>query len=78
MEQATALAERVQKQANDQSASEQISDKTLEQVRWAYRFALSRLPTAEELASAKVVVDQYGLQPLCRALLNCNEALFLP
>ena len=69
LEQAAALTTRVQKRAGDKSD---------QQIQWAYRFTLSRSPTDSEIEAAQSVVEQYGLQPLCRALLNCNEALFLP
>jgi len=69
LEQAKAMAARVELQAGDVPA---------QQVIWAYRFGLSRYPTTPEIDAAQMVVEQHGLQPLCRALLNCNEALFLP
>ena len=69
LDQATALATRVQQRAGAKSAL---------QIHWAYRFTLSRDPTESEIEAAESVVAQHGLQPLCRALLNCNEALFLP
>ncbi len=43
----------------------------------AYRLALGRTPTPEETQVALDVANQHGLTPLCRALLNCNEFLFL-
>ena len=69
LEQAAALAARVQQRAGD---------KTAQQIQWAYQFTLSRSPTELEMEAAQGIVAQHGLQPLCRALLNCNEALFLP
>lgn len=69
IEQSTAMAERVRQLA---------ADKPIEQIHWAYRLTLSRKPSAAETEAALAVVEQHGLQPLCRALLNCNEALFLP
>jgi hypothetical protein len=43
-----------------------------------YELALSRLPSAEEVADARPVVEVHGLATLCRVLLNSNEFLFLP
>ncbi len=49
-----------------------------EQTRVAYNIAMQREPTAIELSSALYVVQSYGLEPLCRALFNCNEVIFVP
>ncbi len=73
LDQSAAFAQRVIR-AVDQRDARGVPD----QVRMAYRLALSRLPNQDELKSACDVVAEHGLQPLCRALLNCNEALFLP
>jgi len=51
---------------------------TQHQIRHAYRLALGRWPTAEELAESIPVVHSHGLVTLCRALFNANEFLFLP
>jgi hypothetical protein len=48
------------------------------QVERAWQLALGRRPTAEELADSVPVVREHGLAPLCRALFNSNEFLFLP
>ncbi len=48
------------------------------QIRRAWLLALSRTPTAEELADAEPAVRDHGLTALCRALFNANEFLFLP
>lgn len=81
IEQASAMAQHVTKLA-DQSAQSSTAarsiDKIADQVQWAYRLALSRQPSESEQQAARSVVEQFGLQPLCRALLNCNEAIFLP
>jgi len=47
-------------------------------IRHAYRLALGRDPSAEEIADAASVIEQHGLAPLCRALFNCNEFLYQP
>ncbi len=49
-----------------------------EQIRVAYSIALQREPTAFELSNAIEVVKSHGLEPLCRALFNCNEVIFVP
>jgi hypothetical protein len=46
-------------------------------IRNAYRLTLGRIPDAEELRDAMHVSALHGLSPLCRALLNSNEFLFL-
>ena len=46
-------------------------------IRNAYRLTLGRIPDAEELREAMHVSALHGLSPLCRALLNSNEFLFL-
>lgn len=81
IEQSAAMAERVGQLARmkvREQNSESSGNTLTDQVSWAYRLALSRPPEPNELEAARVVVEQYGLQPLCRALLNCNEAMFLP
>ena len=47
-------------------------------VRRAFAIAYGRAPTAGELKTALPVVAQHGLKPLCLALLNSNELLYLP
>ena len=69
LDQAAALAVRLQREAGDDPAK---------QIARAYQLALSRPPTAPELAEAEPVVRLHGLATLCRALFNANEFLFLP
>jgi hypothetical protein len=69
LEQADAFATRVRIEAGDEVAK---------QVQRAYQLALSRNPTAAEMAEARPVVSAHGLAALGRALFNCNEFLFLP
>ncbi|MCA9056188.1 MAG: DUF1553 domain-containing protein, partial [Planctomycetaceae bacterium] len=49
-----------------------------EQIRWTYRLALCREPTASETADAFAAVQEFGLPVLCRVLFNSNEFLFIP
>ncbi|MCX6837228.1 MAG: PSD1 and planctomycete cytochrome C domain-containing protein [Verrucomicrobia bacterium] len=67
--QADAFASRVKKEMGDDSAK---------QITRAYQLALSREPTRDELAEAQPIVRQHGIAPLCRALFNSNEFLFIP
>ena len=47
---------------------------------WAYHEILTRLPTSEEKANARLIVNQTpeGMADLRWALLNCNEFRFIP
>jgi hypothetical protein len=47
------------------------------QVRWAWRLLFSREPEPEEMKDAIEFIEQFGLEALCRALLNANEFLYL-
>ncbi|MBL9151666.1 MAG: PSD1 domain-containing protein [Verrucomicrobiales bacterium] len=69
LDQAAAFAERVRREAGDGVEA---------QVRGAYRLALGRDPVTEELGDAASAVSEHGLVPLCRALFNANEFLFVP
>jgi hypothetical protein len=69
LEQASAFAERVEREGGD--AVE-------ERVRHAYRLALSRDPSPDELDEASPVVAEHGLAVLARALFNSSEFLMLP
>ena len=59
-------------------AVQEAGDDVVRQVGRAWQLALGRRPTAEDLAEALPVVREHGLAPLCRALFNSNEFLFLP
>ena len=50
---------------------------TAEHVREAFRLALLREPTQEELADFTAIADQHTLPAACRVLLNSNEFLFV-
>ncbi|WP_395752101.1 PSD1 and planctomycete cytochrome C domain-containing protein [Prosthecobacter sp.] len=67
--QSEAFAERVEREAGTDVGT---------QIAHAYRLALSRAPSAAELADAMPVVQSHGLAALCRALFNSNEFLFMP
>jgi hypothetical protein len=69
LEQAEAFAARVQADAGDDLR---------QQMRRAYRLALGRDLSPEEIADAEPIVKEFGLAALCRVLFNSNEFLFLP
>ncbi len=48
------------------------------QIERAFQLTLGRSPTESESAASVELARQYGLPAVCRALLNCNEFLFLP
>ncbi|MCX6852814.1 MAG: PSD1 and planctomycete cytochrome C domain-containing protein [Verrucomicrobia bacterium] len=69
LEQSAAFATRIQQEAGTDPAK---------QITLAYQIALSRAPTAAELADTTPLVHDHGLTVLCRALFNSNEFLFVP
>ncbi len=69
LEQAEAFAARVKTEAGDDVA---------QQITQAYRIALSRDPSPEEVAECTPLVREHGLATLCRVLFNSNEFLFVP
>jgi hypothetical protein len=69
LEQADAFARRVRSE---------VGDDIFLQIDRAYRLAVGRPPETDEVDAAASVVRDHGLHALCRALFNCNEALFLP
>jgi hypothetical protein len=44
----------------------------------AFLLTIGRRPSAEETSAGVQLVEQHGLESLCRALYNANEFLFLP
>ena len=68
MEQAAALADRLESEAPDHPAR---------QIQSAFLRLYGRLPTAAETADAVGFIEEYGLRAFCRALLNSNEFLFI-
>jgi hypothetical protein len=69
LDQSVALAGRVEKEAGAT-----VEDR----IRHAYRLALSREPSAEEVAEIAPVVTEHGIAVLARALFNSNEFVILP
>jgi hypothetical protein len=51
---------------------------TAEQIDLAFRSTLGRSPTAAQLAEARSVAQRYGLEAVCRVLLNSSQFLYLP
>jgi len=70
LDESAALASRIVREVGPDAVARQVDR--------AWRLALGRPPAADELAAAIPVVRDYGLVPLCRALYNSSEFLFLP
>lgn len=68
-QQAQILAKRVQTDVGDDRSR---------QLQRVYQLAYSRDPTAEELALMMPVVNEFGVESVCRAVFNSNEFLFVP
>lgn len=68
LEQAEMLTQRIRREAGDD---------TTDQVIRVFELAFSREPGAAELRRAIALVEEYGLDALCRAIFNSNEFLFL-
>jgi Protein of unknown function (DUF1553)/Protein of unknown function (DUF1549) len=68
MQQATFLAERLQKEAGPEVQA---------QVRRAFALAFQREPERPELAAARKLIGEQGLEVFCRALLNANEFVYV-
>jgi hypothetical protein len=66
-------AEALAKRALEGTKPTQLADA----IRNAYQLTLGRNPDPNELNDATRVCAQHGLSPICRALLNSNEFLFL-
>ena len=81
IEQSKAFAERLHREAGSRgqtgSRGESQADPT-QLIKAAYQHSLCRDPTPDEIADALPVVQELGVETLCRALFNCNEFLFLP
>jgi mono/diheme cytochrome c family protein len=56
----------------------EVGDDIQDQIERAYKIALGRMPTSDELADIVPIVRQHGLSVLCRVLFNSNEFLFIP
>jgi hypothetical protein len=68
VEQSQEFAKRLRKEAGEDAAA---------QAKLAFRLALSRSPSDEELAKALALVQTHGLEALCRALYNANEFVYV-
>jgi hypothetical protein len=87
IEQSKAFAERLHREAGSQiqigsqvqtgSQGESQADPT-QLIQAAYQHSLCRDPTPDEISDALPIVQELGVETLCRALFNCNEFLFLP
>jgi hypothetical protein len=56
---------------------EKMGSDTAARVTAAFRLALGRAPTEEELRELVAYGDRYGMANLCRVILNLNEFLFV-
>ncbi|MBM3290343.1 MAG: DUF1553 domain-containing protein, partial [Candidatus Hydrogenedentes bacterium] len=68
MQQADAFAARVTQEAGAEQDA---------QVRRAYQLALCREPADEDIARSRELMNGFGMQALCRALLNSSEFVYL-
>ncbi len=69
LDEARALAERARGESGEEAG---------DLVETVYRLALGRAPDLSEKTDAVQVVEEHGLETLCRAVFNSNEFLFLP
>ena len=69
LDESEALADRARTEAGETTDA---------QVEAVYRLALGRAPDLSEKTDAAQVVEEHGLETLCRAVFNSNEFLFLP
>ena len=65
---ATALAERLKREAGDDVA---------DQVNLACRICYSRSTTKDEMAACREMIRQHGLAAMCRVLLNTSEMIYV-
>jgi hypothetical protein len=63
------LAEGIQKE---------LPDGSKQQITRAFELTVGRQPTSIELPAATVIVNDHGLETLCRVLFNSSEFLFIP
>jgi hypothetical protein len=75
IEQSKAFAERLHRETGSQGESQADP---MQLIQAAYQHSLCRDPTPDEIADALPIVQELGVETLCRALFNCNEFLFLP
>ena len=69
MQQAAALAARLEREAGAEPAA---------QVRHAFRLMLGREPAKDETSAATAMITERGLPLFCRALFNANEFVYAP
>jgi hypothetical protein len=68
MQQADLLAQRLRREAGDDTAA---------QVSRAFMLAFGREPDDAERAAALKLIEAHGVEAFCRAMLNANEFLFV-
>jgi hypothetical protein len=60
-----------------QRLTEDAGDGPAAQVRRAYALLYSREPADDELEACVALIEEHGLEALCRVLFNTNEFLFV-
>jgi hypothetical protein len=78
IEEANALAARVEAEVSAEAAAAASGDLLKRRIVRAFELALGRPPDDVELGAAEDVVAAHGLPTLCRVLFNANEFLFVP
>lgn len=68
LDMATALAERLKREAGDD---------VVEQVNLACRICYSRSTTRDEMAACRELISQHGLAAMCRVFLNTSEIIYV-
>jgi len=68
-QQAERLAERVRMEVGEDLRA---------QINRAFQLTLGRQPSDDELSASLATAESHKLETVCRALLNCNEFLFVP
>jgi len=68
VEQSQEFAKRLRAEAGESAA---------DQAKLAFRLALARAPSDDELANAVALIEAHGLESLCRGLYNANEFVYV-
>ena len=56
---------------------ERLSSEPRERIRWAYRLAVGRQASTEEVADLESYAEEFGLVNACRVIFNLNEFVFV-
>jgi Protein of unknown function (DUF1553)/Protein of unknown function (DUF1549)/Planctomycete cytochrome C len=78
LDMAEALSERIEASRNSTPSNLSIApSKSVHLVSQAFRIAYQREPRTEEQEAACKLIEEFGLQAFCRALLNSNELIYI-